>query len=281
MDFKKDDYHSIMRLYSKQNWLLKKEKALKELVLFCERKDSKNLVFSLLERFHYLQEDYLRYLLNELSHYIIYESGFKPETIQILSFTCDETADSSQKLLDMIKVPLFQGGWRNPSIVNNFNLCETHFKKGKTQVLMMDEFIGSGKTLHNRFRQLKDILKGDFEIKFCFIAGIRKTIESIQAEGIYVFCPLQLDKGISDFYKDDTLSKMIAEMVYLESKLSPKINTKDLSTYSFGYGNAEALYSLEGCNGNTPNSTFPLFWWLKDKQENDRITILTRVEEGF
>ena len=65
----------------------------------------------------------------------------------------------------------------------------------------------------------------------------------------------------------------------MESKLAKIIQEKKLEDYSFGYGKAEALYSLE--NGNTPNSVFPVFWWLKDEKGNERKTILTRYEKGF
>ena len=70
-------------------------------------------------------------------------------------------------------------------------------------------------------------------------------------------------------------------MLDLELKLAQWINDKELYKYSFGYGNAEALYTMEGCSGNTPNSVFPVFWWLFDLKEKKRSTLLTRYETGF
>jgi hypothetical protein len=70
-------------------------------------------------------------------------------------------------------------------------------------------------------------------------------------------------------------------MVELELLLAPVINQYELKKYSFGYNAAEAIYSLEGCQGNTPNSVFPIFWWPRNVTGNQRNTILTRFETGL
>lgn len=281
MSYKKEDYHKIVGLYAKQNWLLKKKDKLNELIDFCESTEHKDLVISLLERFHYLTDDTLGYLLNEITDYIINKSGFTLETTQIMAIAYDDEADSSQKILDLIKIPLFENGWNTVKTVNRFGACNKSFKEGKTQIIMIDEFIGSGKTLKGRIKQLKNDINGEFEFKCCFIAGIKEAVESIEKEGIEIFCPLTMNKGISGFYKNPELFKMENLMLGLELKLAQNINAKDLYEFSFGYGSAEALYSLDGCRGNTPNSVFPIFWWLQDNNQRLRNTLLTRYETGF
>lgn len=281
MSYKKEDYHQIVNLYGKQGWLIKKQDKLIELMDFCETREHKDLIISLLERFHYLTDDTLGFLLNELADYIINKSGFKIETTQILSITFDDEADSSQKILDLIKMPLFDKGWRNIKTVNRYGACNKNFKEGKTQIIIIDEFIGSGKTLRGRIKQLKNDIKGEFELKCCFLAGVKDAVESLEKENIEIFCPLTMPKGLSGFYQKPELVKMEDLMFNLELKLAHKINNKDLYDYSFGYGDAQALYSLDGCRGNTPNSVFPIFWWLKDNNQKDRNTLLTRFESGF
>lgn len=277
----KEEFHLLTNLYVKQKWLIPKKQELKDLIDFCDDKESKNLVFSLLERFINLDNDTLNLLLNEVSDYIINKTGFTESSTQLLSLTYDDEADSGQKILDNIKHPIFKKGWRQIKTVNMFGKSIPNYNKGKTEIIIIDEFIGSGKTLRGRINYLKKNIPGEFKLKCCFIAGIRDTIDILIEEGIDIFCPLQLDKGISEHYEGDKLKDAENLMIDLELKLAQFINEKDLFNYSFGYGGAEALYTMEGCNGNTPNSVFPIFWWLKNKENIERNTILTRFEIGF
>jgi len=278
---RKEEYYKKTNLYIKQNWLIKKKEKLNELINFCETKDNKDLVFSLLDRFHYLNFETLALLLDDISEDIVVNSGFSEDTSQLLSLTYDDEADSSQRILDNIKNPLFEKGWRAIKTVNQFGKSRKNYVNGKTQIIIIDEFIGSGQTLRIRLDYLKKSLPGDFDLKCYFIAGIKETIETFSEEGLDIFCPLQLEKGISGFFKEQELEFATLNMKDIESKLAEKINEKKLKDYSFGWGSAEALYTMEGCLGNTPNSVFPVFWWLKDNKDKYRNTILTRVEAGF
>lgn len=278
MDYKKKDYQQFMHLYSQQSWLVKKEPNIEELISTCETGVQKGLIFSLLERFHYLKEDALNMFLNEIANYII-DCGFDINKTQVVACTFDEEADSGQKVLDMLKAPLYEKGWRNIKTVNNVGKVIKFVQKGKNQIVLVDEFLGTGKTLKSRISWLNKNNKEAIDIRCCSIAGMKTAITSLQATGIEIFCPLQLDKGISEFYKGDELNQAGKNMLFLESKLAPKINGKELTEYSLGYGKAEALYSMY--NGNTPNSVFPVFWWIKDFRGKERKTILTRCEKGF
>lgn len=278
----KEDFDEIFSLYSKQPWLCDKEDSLIELILLCETKEHKSLVVDLLKEFNYLDQKVFANYLNLLADYIIVDSGFVEETCQIASITYDDEADSSQKILDNIKMPLFQQGWSNIKTVNRFGAIPKNFKDGKHQVILVDEFVGSGQTILGRIKQLKnDIKDSNLSIKFCFVAGMDIGIKRIENEGYEVFCPLRLPKGISERFKDSELVKALEIMRHLEQKLSKQINQYELKDYSFGYNEAEALYSLESCLGNTPNSVFPIFWWPRDLADKSRNTMLTRFEKGL
>ncbi|MFH1674572.1 MAG: hypothetical protein ABIF87_14260 [Pseudomonadota bacterium] len=152
MKYKKEDYHKIVKLFLKQNWLIPKKTEFTNLLKLSRKKDAKEMIFSLLERFHYLNDSTFHYLLNEIADSII-GCGFGIETTQLLSITYDDKADSSQKILDMIRIPLFKKGWRSIKTVNHYRSSVKNYKNGKNQIITIDEFIGSGKTLLGRIKQ--------------------------------------------------------------------------------------------------------------------------------
>lgn len=278
MDYKKEDYNKFMQLYTHQPWLSKKESSLEALVATCDTPEQKELIFSLLNRFYYLKEDAVHLHLEQMVKYIM-SCGFEKERTQLVACTFDDEADSGQKILDMIKVPLYEKGWKNIKTVNTIGKACKVIPKGKNQIIIIDEFIGTGKSLRTRVAWLKNNAKQPIEIKCCFMAGMEKAVKALNDDSIEIFCSLQIGKGISDFFKGEELAHAKDNMIHLESKLAKTIQEKKLEDYSFGYGKAEAIYSTE--NGNTPNSVFPIFWWLKDNKGNERNTILTRYEKGF
>ncbi len=278
---KKDDLKNVFSLYSKQPWLLEKEDSLLELLMLCETPEHKNLVINLLGEFHFLDNKVLSNFLNLIADYIISDSGFSEDTTQIAAITYDDEADSSQKILDYIKMPLYKQGWPNFKPVNHYSSTIKNHKKGRHQIIFIDEFIGSGQTIIGRVKQLKNDIKGKFDLKFCFIAGMEYGIQKIEDLGYEVYCPLRLTRGITEKFKEKELENALSNMKQLEEKLAQNIDDFDLEKYSFGYNQAEALYSLEGCNGNTPNSVFPLFWWPRLLNQTSRNTLITRFERGL
>lgn len=278
---KKEDFNRVYGLFPKQPWLCEKEPCLIELIELCDSLEHKDLVIDLLGEFKYLDQKVLNSYLNYLSDCIINDSGFQEEQTIIASITADDSADSSQKILDYIKMPLFKMGWSNVVTVNRFNDIPKHILKGKTKIILIDEFVGSGKTIHHRLRSTNGWPKIDFEIKLCFVAGMNYAIKEIENLGYQVFCPLPLQKGISERYAEPNATNVIGKMKELENKLAQEINTHNINTFSLGYNDTQALYSLESCLGNTPNSVFPIFWWPRYFNDSPRNTLLTRVEQGL
>ncbi len=278
---KREDFTRVYNLYPKQPWLCDKENSLVELIKLCETAEQKDLIIDLLGEFKYLDQKVLNQYLNFITDCIINDTGFEEDKTIIAAITIDDEADSSQRVLNDIKVPLFANGWSNVKTVNRFNDIPKNFKKGKKQIILIDEFIGSGKTILGRIKNIKEWLNGDFELKFCFLVGMDFGIKIIENLGYEVHCPLRLPKGISERYSGAFAINAIEKMRELEDKLAQEINHHALQTFSLGYNDTQALYSLESCFGNTPNSVFPIFWWPKYANNQPRSTLLTRVENGL
>lgn len=287
--FKKEIFNGDLDLYLKQNWLLNKESEIRELFSCCKNDFEKELIYSLLERFNYLSDGQYNILLNKMTRYIVEQSGFSENLFQLTALAYDDEADSSQSMIQTLKGYIQQAEWRNIKTVNTIGGAIKNTKKGRSQIVIVDEFVGSGRTLRTRIKQLNSDLKPIIEVgvevqyKFCFLVGMKSTIKAIKEEfGVEIFCALELDKGISEYYQKEEVEAKIATMVEIENRnLADKINTKNLGDYSLGYGNAEALYSAEDCFQNTPNSVFPIFWWSEDRKNRKRGTILFRAENGF
>lgn len=275
------DFYKLLRLYSKQNWLRERKAEVEDLIKFCDKESQKDIIFDLLEEFSFLRQDEYQQNLNKVCDYIIGQSGFNEETTQIVALTKTESSDSGQVVLYHLRNSLYGMGWRKFRDVNKLGSAKKVFDKGYSQVVLFDEFIGSGQTLVGRINELKGMLGNGFTLKCCFIAGMKYAVDSIKAQGIDVFCALELKQGISERYSGQNLEQAEDDMLDLELKLAPWINKKELYTYSFGWKGSESLYSLEGCIGNTPNNVFPVFWWMNDKNERKRKYLLTRVEAGF
>lgn len=280
MWYTKEIYTRLIQLYLNQKWLNKKKASVEALIKMCETTEQKDLVFSLLDRFNYLKGNMIQSYLDKMVKYIL-NCGFTEERTQLVASTFDTEADSGQKILDMIKVPLYEQGWRNFTTSNIIGkaIKIKSLSKGKNQIIIVDEFVGTGQTLKSRVEWLTKTAKEPIEIKCCIMVGMENAIERLVDDSIEIFCPLQLKKGISEYFEKNKQTPAVAAMLSLESKLAQQIKEKELSNYSLGYGKAEALYSSE--NGNTPNSVFPIFWWIRDNKGNERKTILTRYEKGF
>ncbi|MCT3915960.1 hypothetical protein HZQ04_07820 [Elizabethkingia anophelis] len=277
-NYKRDDYNQLVSLYLKQRWLVEKKTELYNLFDISKKHTSSDLVHSLLERFNYIDNDYYQFLLDEIAEYI--EDNVNDFNItQIIALAYDSNTDSSQKILYDLSNTLAIRGIKGFEAINQFGKAVSYYKKGYTSLIFIDEFIGSGKTLKVRNDWITKNLTMDEKPHYLYLAGIKSSINTFQ--DIQIFCPLQMDKGITEYYRGDEIGVQVQKMLNLENELSEEINEKKLEDYSFGYGKSEALYTLEGCRGNTPNNVFPIFWWPKDIENNDRLKLLTRREKGF
>lgn len=193
----------------------------------------------------------------------------------------DKDADGSQAIINELKMPLaLTVDFKYTYSAVCFDDIEWLYnKKGFRHFVVVDDFIGSGKTVEARYRYFLNRHFADATISFYFLVGMAKGISYCKNRSIPVHCCKIMHKGISGHYRKEELLKRIWSMRYLESQLGSESGETKLKENSWGYGHAEALYCRQF--GNIPNSVFPIFWWNKNIDGAERKSVFTRVQHGY
>lgn len=272
-------YNWIFSLSRKQTAMLKdKDVALAELYDLCDNDIQRNLIKDLIVRFHCFDEEIYNLALMQIVEHIS-ELGYNIQETAIVAFCHDSSADSSQEILQDLKVPMTK--FFNSAIKTNNRFDHLHrtYKEGFRHFIAVDEFLGSGQTICNRYNDFLRMNLTDATIDFCLVAGMSDAIAHAKDEGINVYVAYEMQKGISFYYDGIELDTNKREMSLLESKLADTINETELNDYLFGYGQSEALYSR--LYKNVPNNVFPIMWWKRYKNNLSRNTIFDRVQDGY
>lgn len=277
----RDLFRKIFPLTSRQPWLGELTDQLESLLFDdCKNEEQSNLIIDLLERFSYLDSSQFQAKLNELALAIVTDADLIDSKTIVVAMAADSSTDSSQLILYSLKSLLEKYSWRDYLAVNRYDHVYRKLRDYSgvyTDIVLVDEFIGSGDTVINRISQLKSTFAGNglsgYKFRVKVIAATTAGLERVKQEGIEVEAMTQLAKGISDHFNPEDISTMISHMVDIESCLLEQY--KDRNLPSLGYNEAEALYAR--ADGNTPNSVFPVFWWRFYKGGKDRLTLLNRA----
>lgn len=257
------------------------EKAIDDLLNRCDTEDKYVLVDELISQFYLMEHDIYNLILTDLARHIV-SIGYPVQETAILALAHDSRPDSSESVIRDLYVPLFCEKHILPhelALSNKFGKLSSLYKLGKKHFFVVDEFIGSGQTAINCYKEYQGVTGGNATIEFLYVAGMKEGINNLKLAGAEVYCPWIMTKAIDDHYTSPDNIKKKSLMLDIESTLAPVIKGTKLSDHSLGYRNAQAVYSMRG--SNTPNSTFPLFWWYKDSQGNDLSTVLLRVQNDF
>lgn len=278
----KKEFDIIFKLNKKQPWLAEKYSELISLLFDdCKNEAERKLLIELLDRFTYLHDRDFNEALNKLTDFLVTDSDLNAAKTQIVSLTADSYSDSGQSILYALKSRLERRHWREHLAINRFGSSYKEFnKKGKqhTNIVFVDEYIGSGQTVISRVDEIKRTYEkngfNNIMIKVMSVAASTVGLNKIRGKNIEVKCVYEIKRGITDYFIDiNEQSENIAIMHKLEMLLSTDYNGKQLP--SLGYGKVESLYSRD--YGNTPNNVFPIFWWPFYSDSSVRKTILTRA----
>lgn len=276
--------NACFTLYRHQPWLAESQRqaALLDLFKLCGTLPQQSLILNLLRRFRYVSVAEYTNLLSSIANRIISDWRLNENTTQVASASYDARADSSHAILQDIKPVFAARDWHNYKDTQQLGKVASRIQQFP-DVVILDEFVGTGETMLNRVRTLSDNcrrsleehgIQEDFSISVAVIAATTIGKEAIEREGIRFSAEIVMSRGISDSFTGDKRTDAVTGMELLESRLAPIWNTIPLP--SFGYGRCEALYAKEA--GNTPNSVFPVFWWPLLRSGKRRQTILHRRE---
>lgn len=270
-----------MSLIKEHSWISSRADSLTQLILEdCISEGQQSLISDLLGRFKYVSALNFGERINDLVLEIVTNPNFLPDETIIAAMAADSSPDSSQALVQMIKLKLQSNGWGDVPIVNVFGAA---FKKSKTgsfkrkNIILVDEFIGSGRTVVGRVSEIKSQFKNASIDVNIFVSVVYSSVVGIEAmveNKINFSCLETIPRGISDFENSEDIASKLEEMINLEGKLSSEHGKYKLHDYSLGYGRTESLFGIE--NGNIPNNVFPIFWWPKNCTGEDRKPLFHR-----
>lgn len=142
----------------------------------------------------------------------------------------------------------------NP-IINQKDVADS-----KILVVMVDDFIGSGKSSEKAVLPVKDMLSNNIEIIVISLVAMQAGISHLQSLGIEVFYADLAPQGIKDnpHIDDKDAAYSLIDQIWEKYLLID-------NNYRRGYANSEGLVTLL----RTPNNTFPMYWIKKARDGSD------------
>lgn len=268
-------------LIRQRNDMLKdKDDCLYELYDLCTNDEQRALVRQLILDFNEMNDDVYNLCLIEMSKYIL-SSGYPMQECMVAAMAHDHLADSSQGVLNDIKVHLGLNNFPANNYCNRADQCKKKIKNSPIcHFFIVDDFIGSGTTVLSRIQTFRQQFgQQPYTLSFVVAAGMQETVDSLKAAGVNVYCAYTMDKAISGKGTQDDISKKLELMSDIEAKLAAVVNKTNLADYHLGYKQTETLFCRK--YRNCPNNTFPIFWWKTDYHGNERKTIYSRIQEDY
>ena len=155
------ELRAIFPLLLEQPWLEHRFEALTELMNLCSDEPQKSLVYKLLGRFTFLDDERFDIILRAIKSEILDTWALPLGQTQIVATTWDDEADGAQAVLDSLKGVLAEAGvgLRDLKLVNRAGNAISNLYRCPN-VVLIDDFVGSGQTVCRRVRQLQTAFDG-------------------------------------------------------------------------------------------------------------------------
>ncbi|WP_155412705.1 MULTISPECIES: hypothetical protein [Pseudomonas] len=276
----KETFNTVVSLVARQPWVGSKIPEMTHMLYEeCKCSRSREMLVNIISGFFYLSLTEYHSKLSDLALEVMAQEHYEDDAL-IVAMAADSNPDSSHELLYNLKYIFTKAGWNSFTGVSSFGSAYKKYKTtGRKRLVVVDDFVGSGKTVISRCRELNKVFENaeveGFSVSVKVLVSTRRGLENIRAEGIDVTAQHEISKAIDDSFPDTVAAEYRNLMIELEANLSKAYN--DIEMPSMGYNDAQAAYCRE--NSNTPNSVFPVFWWPFNNDSNKRSTMLHRAME--
>ncbi|EIZ1409334.1 hypothetical protein MOV01_001575 [Vibrio vulnificus] len=278
-----EDFYKLDEYKSGINWLEvhdKYESGLIDLLNFCINDDERQLIQLLLSRVeHFTMDQITDELESSLKNLL---SQYPANNTYIIATSNKNESDGGAAWMYFMKPVLAQlPSWTESNLKVALHENYDEIINGNIKnIIIFDDFIGTGKTMINKVREFRDRLKqagvSEINIIVYALAGMSFGIEKIESElSVVIHCNKKIKKGISDNDTCEVSKSQLALMKTMEGRLQKRARKKSIEHFSLGYKKSEALYNVY--NSNCPNNVFPIFWWPTLKYGVYRSTLFNRL----
>lgn len=274
----REKFNTVFTLLARQPWLGAKHEELAHMLFDeCQCDRSRDMIINIVSGFFYLSGDQYNDTLESLAREIVAEGDYQRKT-QVVAMAVDSGTDSSQQVLYDLKFVFTKLGWLDFKGVNLSTAAyRTYTKTSRNNIVVVDDFVGSGQTVQNRHKlitaQFKDNDVADYKISFKVLVATKEGLQTVRRAGIDITAQHEINKAIDDCYPVEVAEEYRALMLALEDGLSKEYGGRAMP--SLGFNGAQAAFCRE--RANTPNSVFPIFWWPFRAGLDSRLTILHRA----
>lgn len=276
---RKEKFNFMLNIVRTQPWLGEKIDEL-EHILFseCQCDASRQLISEIIHKFLYVNRENNYLLIESLASEIIDQYSDRESSTLITAMGTGSATDSSQLVAYTLKPIMEKKKWRRHAIINDYGDVYKQYKRTRhNQIILIDEFVGSGQTVLGRVKairiQLKDAGVHDYSIAVKVLVSTEFGLEVVTSAGIEMTAQRLIKKGIDDYYSLEDAAQFRDLMRVIEANLSTEYEGRKMP--SLGFNQAQATYYRE--DGNTPNSVFPVFWWAFDRNGGDRNVLMIRA----
>lgn len=231
-----------------------------QLINFCDDMPEVELVNKLLDHFVVVDSGRLDRTGKSIVASLKETHQISPDDTLFYAFSDSDVSDGSETFLYSLKNKFDRSsGWRETHFISNLMKINEH-KSQFTKVILVDDFIGTGNTTVRKVNYVRDALKKlgfeECEIIVICIAAMNFSKAVLDAANIKVIAGEWLRKGIAEQLPESEKTENYRLMDQIERRFDQSRHKK---FFPYGYGQSEALFSLEGYN--TPNNVFPVFWF--------------------